>query len=201
MPTQVFQQIAKRGKAEGIVPGSEEARDWFRDNAMSLGRVNAKRMVADKAQTRSQLQAQDIGKMFQFFYDPKHKDTLPYYDRFPLIFLIDFYPDGFLAMNIHYLPHMARARLMDALYSIEVRDPQERGAKKLRLTYSLLKGASKYRYFVPCVKRYLNNHIRSRFLQIPYEQWDIALMLPTERFVKAGKQTVWKESQSAIRRA
>jgi hypothetical protein len=25
------------------------------------------------------------GKMYFYYYDPKHKETLPYYDRFPLV--------------------------------------------------------------------------------------------------------------------
>lgn len=200
MSAKIFQQIARRGRAEGVVPGTEEARDWFRDNAAMLGKVNAKQMVADRTVTSSKLTVTDIGRMQQFFYDPKHKDTLPYYDRFPLVFVMEFYNDGFLGINAHYLPPMYRARLMDALYSIEM-DDRNRPGKKLRLTYSLLKNAGKYKYFKPCVKRYLNTHIRSRFLNVPYDQWDIALMLPTERFVKASKQTVWKESQSTIRRA
>ena len=29
-----------------------------------------------------------IGSMQMFFYDPKHKETLPYYDRFPLSIIL-----------------------------------------------------------------------------------------------------------------
>ena len=104
----------------------------------------------------------DVGRMYMFQYDPKGKDTLPYYDIFPLIFVLERYNDGFLGMNLHYLPPIYRARLMDRLYAIERMD-QVRESKKLRLSYGLLNSVAKYKYFRPTVKRYLNNHVRSRF--------------------------------------
>jgi hypothetical protein len=57
-----------------------------------------------------------------------------------------------------------------------------------------LQSASKYKYFKPCVKRYLWNHVRSKFVTIPPEEWDLVLMLPLERFEKKSTAQVWKES-------
>lgn len=196
--TYIFQQIAQRGKAEGLVPGTEEARDWYRDTASTLGRVDVQRIMRNKAQLNSRVTQADIGRMYSFFYDPKHKKTLPYYDRFPLVFIMEMYSDGFLGLNMHYLPHTYRARLMDALYSIERQDGVKKSVK-LRMSYNLMKTAGKFRYFNPCVKRYLSNHFKSRFLYIPYEQWDVALFLPTERFSKKSKTNVWRESKQQIR--
>lgn len=196
--TYIFQQIADRGKAQGLVPGSEEARDWFRDSAMSLTRVDTTRIMKNKANLQNKMTMTDIGRLYSFFYDPKHKATLPYYDRFPLIFMMEMYSDGFLGMNLHYLPPIYRARLMDALYAIEIKDNM-RESKKLKMSYQLMKTAGKFRYYSPCVKRYLTQHVKSRFLYVPYEQWDVAIMLPTERFSKKGKSTVWNESKQQIR--
>ena len=196
--TYIFQQIANRGKAEGLVPGTEEARDWFRDSASTLKRVEAQRLMKNKANLVNRMTMTDVGRMYSFFYDPKHKDTLPFYDRFPLIFVMEMYSDGFLGMNFHYLPPMYRARLMDALYQIEKQD-NVRQSKKLKMSYNLMKTAGKFKYFNPCVKRYLTSHVKSRFLYIPYEQWDIALFLPTERFSKSSKTKVWSESKRQIR--
>jgi len=198
MATYIFQQIAQRGKAEGITPGTEEARDWFRDAAAEVGSVNVQREMRNRERLQNKLTMQDIGRMYMFQYDPKHKQKLPYYDRFPLIFVMEKYNDGFLGMNLHYLPHIFRARLMDRLYNIQ-RVDRLRDSKKLRLSYSFLSTASKFRYFQPTVKRYLNTHVRSRFLYIPAEEWDIALMLPTERFKKTTKNNVWRESRKRLR--
>jgi len=199
LATYIFQKIAREGKAEGITTGTDEAKDWFRDQAMSVGSVNVQQEMRNRERLFNKIVPTDIGRMYHFFYDPKHKDTLPYYDRFPLIFVMDRYKDGFLGMNLHYLPPVFRARLMDRLYSI-TRNDAIRQSEKLRLSYGLLNAASKFNYFRPCIKRYLNNHVRSRFLYIPAEEWDIALMLPTERFRKSKKAAVWRDSKQLIRK-
>lgn len=199
MATYIFQQIAKEGKAEGITAGTDEAKDWFRDRAMEVKQVNVRKEVRNRERLYNKIVPTDIGRMYHFFYDPKHKDTLPYYDRFPLVFVMDRYKDGFLGMNLHYLPPVFRARLMDRLYAI-TRNDAIRESEKLRLSYGLLSASAKYKYFRPCVKRYLNNHVRSRFLYIPAEEWDIALMLPTERFKKSKKNSVWRDSKRLTRK-
>lgn len=199
MATYIFQKIAQEGSTSGIKSGTEEARDWYRDRAASVNQVNLQREMRNRDRLYNKITPQDIGRMYMFFYEPKHKQTLPYYDRFPLIFVMEKYKDGFLGMNLHYLPPIFRARLMDRLYSIERLDNM-RESKKLRLSYGLLNSVAKYKYFTPTVKRYLNSNIRSRFLYVPAEEWDIALMLPTERFKKSKKNQVWKESKQQIRK-
>lgn len=197
MSTYIFQKISQEGKAEGLEPGSIESRDWFRERARDVTQVRTERLMKNTTRLYPRITSIDIGRMYMYFYDPKHKETLPYYDRFPLIFVMDITKDGFYGLNLHYLPPLFRARLMDALYSIE-RNDNQRDSKKLRMNYNLLKSAAKFRYFKPCVKRYLNAYVRSRFLYVPAEEWDIALMLPTERFKKSRKQKVWRESRSNI---
>jgi hypothetical protein len=197
MATYIFQQISNEGRAKGQIPGTEDARDWFRDRAMEVTSVDTNKLVKSAPKTYGKVIKTDQGRMMMFAYDPKHKGTLPYYDRFPLIFLLEGYRDGFLGINLHYLPPLYRARLMDAIYTVLI-DDKIRQSKKAKLTYDILKGASKFKYFKPCVKRYLTQHIRSRFIYIPFDQWDIALMLPTEKFKKSDKRTVWKESKDMI---
>ena len=199
MATYIFQKLSKEGRAEGLKPGSTEARDWFRDRASSVSNVNTKSLVRNKERTYTSIRSADVGRMYMFFYDPKTKETLPYYDRFPMIFVIDKVPGGFHGLNLHYLPPTYRARLMDALYSVSKTDTA-RDSEKLQMSYNLLKSASRFNYFKPCYKHYLNGHVRSRMLYVPAEEWDIALMLPTQRFRKAGTSKIWKESRQKIRK-
>lgn len=199
MATYIFQRLSREGRAEGLDTGSTEARDWFRDRASSVSNVNTKELVKDKKRTYTSIRGADVGRMYMFFYDPKTKDTLPYYDRFPMIFVVDKIPGGFYGLNLHYLPPTYRARLMDALYTISKTDGA-RDSEKLNMSYNLLKSASRFRYFKPCFKHYLNGHIRSRMLYVPSDEWDIALMLPTQRFRKAGTAKVWRESKQIIRK-
>jgi len=137
------------------------------------------------------------GFMYLFQYDPKYKEDLPYYDRFPLIFPFEDQGDSFLAMNLHYLPHVYRARLLDYLYDL-LNNEKYNETTRIRASYKLLNAASRYKYFKPCVKRYLHSHVRSRFLQIPANEWDIAMFLPLERFAKKSKNYVYKESKDII---
>ena len=159
-----------------------------------------KRELRNRDRLYNKMVATDIGRMYMFQYDPKGKDTLPYYDMFPLIFVLEKYNDGFLGMNLHYLPPVFRARLMDRLYQIERQD-NLRESKKLRLNYGLLNSVARYKYFRPTVKRYLNSQVRSRFLWVPYDEWDIALMLPTQRFRKGKANVVWRDSKQLITRS
>ena len=195
----LFQKLEIEAFRAGITPRTKESMDWFRKKATSLGRIG-KSIMDDESLKLQDSMKNPVGNMYMFFYDPKGKDTLPYYDQFPLIFVLERYRDGFLGMNLHYLPPVFRARLMDKLYQIE-RNDANRESKKLRLSYSFLNSAARYKYFKPTVKRYLNSQVRSRFLWIPYDEWDIALMLPTQRFRKGKSAQVWKDSKKLIQRA
>lgn len=200
MTNYLFQRIIKRGKAEGIddTIRQRDTRTWFREQAMQITRVDKNKMMIDKGHLINRIEPSDIGSMFMYFYDPKHKDTLPYYDIFPLIFPVDFTDNGMLALNLHYLPPVARAALMDKLYTI-ASDRKFDTNTKLNLSYGILKDASKFKLFKPCIKRYLWSHVGSKFLKIEPRLWDFVLMLPAERFKKATRQTVWNESMNSVK--
>jgi hypothetical protein len=192
----IFQRLANKATKAGIDPKNvADARQWFRDAAMQVSSVNTKQVIAtaDPSAIFQSLSANSIGKMYCFFYDPKHKKTLPYYDRFPIIFPIEFNNGSMLGINLHYLPPVIRAQLMDALFSTANNDKYNK-TTKLGLSYSILKGASLGDLFKPCVKRYLFSHVRSKFMYVSPERWDMAALLPMERFVKASKDKVWAES-------
>ena len=138
-----------------------------------------------------------LGQMYGFVYDPKGKNTLEYYDAFPLVIPIEDYSDGFLGLNLHYLDPRNRALLMDGLYDA-VSDEEYDEKTRLKLTYEVLAGASKYRYFRPCVKRYLTSHVRSRYLKIESSEWDNIIFLPLERFEKANRKQVWADSKQKV---
>lgn len=201
MTAYIFQSIAQKGKAEKISPNATtSARTWYRQQAAALTsrNVNKNRMMNDKQNIVSSISADDIGKMYMFFYDPKHKDTLPYYDIFPLIFPIGFQEGGFLGINLHYLPSYLRAKLMDALYTTASNNKYD-DTTKLKLSYSLLNNASKFSAFSPCLKKYLWDHVQGSFLYVEPSNWDTALMLPTERFQKATKSQVFSDSAKKVR--
>lgn len=138
-----------------------------------------------------------IGSMFMFFYDPKHKDTLPYYDSFPLVIVIGPAEGGFYGLNLHYLPPMLRAKFLDALLGITNNNKYDESTK-FRITYDLLQRAGKMKYFKPCLKHYLYDHVRSRFSKVLAPEWEVATFLPTASWAKAKQSKVYADSRKMI---
>lgn len=196
MATQLFTDMLE--KATDPTRATNNANLWLREQAQSVRAVNNPKQLLSK-QTDRMVTAITVGRMYLFMYDPKMKDELPYYDRFPLIFPFRRVKGGFYGINMHYLPHMMRAKLMDSLHTLSNNKNYD-DSTKLRLSYQLLHKASKFRYFEPCVKHYLNTQVRTRFLWVPADQWETALFLPLERFVGATKQQVWRDSRRMVQR-
>jgi len=130
-------------------------------------------------------------------YDAKHKDTLPYWDQFPLIILIGVTPNGFSGLNLHYLPPVMRARFLDKLMET-ANNKNLTDNTKMRITYDLLQGTSKYKEFAPCHKNYLFSQVRSTLKKVPAEYWETVSFLPVEKFVGESKLKVWQESRKLI---
>lgn len=192
----VFDSIITQGVRAGQIPArTQQAREWFRETAGKMSRINERSLMRGE-----QARLTDnpiVGSMYMFSYDPKHKDTLPYYDRFPLIFPFRKVPGGFYGINLHYLPPQLRAQLMDALYDYANNSRYDESTK-IKLNYQLLRSVSTMRFFEPCVKHYLDKHVRSRFVYVYPSEWDIALFLPTERFAKKNKTQVWAETKRML---
>lgn len=212
MALTTFTDILKRVSKSRRELGDRVKRtfEWYRKNAKAVRAMarsvkpedtDPKHIMTSKSNL-SRLSKQNtlgqnmIGKMIQFYYDPKWKAKLPYYDTFPLVFPLSIGTDRFLGINLHYLPPTSRAILMGHLYSLLEDETDE--DKRLALSYGILKSASKYKLFKPCVKEYLFSHVRSRFLFIDPKEWDAALMLPTARFEKANEAKVWQDALDKI---
>jgi hypothetical protein len=196
----IFTNVLERGRTNkttsGIIrPGTDEARDWYRELALSIRSVRVENIVRNNVKfNRNVIRP---GFLYLFNYDPKMKEDLPYYDRFPLVFPFELTEDGFYGLNLHYIPPIYRARLMDNLYGL-INNEKYDETTKIRASYKLLNSAARYKYFKPCVKRYLNSHVRGKFLLVPANEWDIALFLPLQRFVKKNVNTVYRDSRIII---
>jgi hypothetical protein len=197
MAAKLFDTILAQGIRAGQLPArSSTARQWFREKAKSLGKVSDRQILTDDTDRLKNRTA--VGKMYFFVYDAKHKATLPYYDKFPLIFMVGPAKNGFFGVNTHYLPFKLRAQLMDGLHDITNNNRYDE-TSKLRLSYSLLKSTENLSLFRPCFKYYLRSQVRSRFVLIEPSEWDIALWLQVEQFQGASKTKVWADSRKIIR--
>ena len=183
---------------------SEEAFTWYKQNIRHLMDLRPYDIVDTERQNligykvASRNQFLWIGRLFFLFYDPKGKDTLPYYDKFPLVMPITTYKNGFLGLNFHYLSPHHRTILLERLLSL--RNNQEMNeTTRIRLKYSILKNTAKYKHHKPTIKRYLASNIKGRLLPVEPENWMTSILLPVAQFVKAKDQTVWGESKRKIK--
>lgn len=191
----VFQKITKEMQERGLAIRNYNAVRWFTNHIANLNKTT-------KASVK-RMSTPAIGKMFLLSYLPKHKDTLPYYDINPLIFVMKIEPDGFLGLNLHYLSPNDRTFLIKALISIDSNNDKMDDTTRLKISYKLLSTFSQRKRASVCVKKYLFTHVANIGL-IPPNQWINTVFLPLEGFRKKGRYfsrtTVWQESADKIKR-
>jgi hypothetical protein len=186
-----FEKYHDKLSASGITARTHESRAWFFDKLKGLSNIDRTKLLNDHA--LNPMHRPLPGRMFMFFYDPKGKKQLPYYDRFPLIIMVGKAKGGFYGLNLHYLPNKLRAIFFDKLLSFTNNNKYDE-TTKFKLTYNMLRSAASLKYFAPCFKHYLFSHLSSVPVEVPSTDWEIAVCLPTWKFVGDNNTSIWKES-------
>ena len=184
VPSKYMQSVIKAAK------GRPKSTEWFKDKIAEFGTPKAMNLIRDGKQASRPF----FGNLNMFFYDPKFKKTLPYYDRFPLVLPIERYSNGFLGINLHYLPIPLRIRLLDELMDYST-DTNFDSKTKINANYSKLKNV---KLLKPTLKRYLAGKVKSRFRRVDADEFTVATLLPVQRFTKASDNKVWTDSRSMI---
>lgn len=151
-----------------------KSRDWYRsqiffarsvkyeNNPNSL--INQEREDdADIMGGRDKNIVRPFPKLFSLMmyeYRAKTRRDLPYYDKYPLAFILDFQPKYFFAVNLHYYSPEERIGIANTLAENKI--PR------------FSKGAHKY----------LLNEVRSPFLDFDTREWNTICLLPIEEFVR-----------------
>lgn len=168
---------------------SKEAAAWFRDIVKKArygipAKVGRREIMTQR--TIGEFTIPKVGRMYLFHYNAKHKDILPYWDRYPLVFPFDKAPggwdEGFYGINLHYLHPIPRIRLMIALIEAQGMGGNLDDNYRMILSYEIIKN------FPPaqqCIKRYINHpaHRKSPFYKIGGADWAYAAGLPLQKFV------------------
>jgi hypothetical protein len=133
---------------------------------------------------------EDIAKggVFQYTYDPKWKDTLPYYDMFPLVVPIEMKRNGWLGINLHYYPPELRAALFDDIVQAS---NKKKGSSRLMIAYSWIEAYKNFDLIQHGLKRYLFLHVTSPVVRIEEPEWDFIIPLPSQQFRKKSAEYVW----------
>ena len=182
--TTLFERIsAKTG-------GEKKSLAWYRAavkaEASSYKKNFNKYILNEKSDKVGAVQEQDAnelrrytvqGHMYMFEYKAKMKH-LPYFDKFPLVYVLKASRSEFWGLNLHYL----------------------KPKKRIQATKKLLQG--RIDFPKRCFHKYLQPHVEGLLLDLAASEWDTAILLPTEDFVKdinglsfsIDKEDVWKET-------
>ena len=196
MSDNIFDRFLDAADQARIPLRTAQSRDWF----LKKARSDAKNYTFGKLEKEARgkfRQRMGIGKMYFFQYDAKYKDTLPYWDKFPLIIPIDIGKKHILGCNLHYLHPKTRAVILAKLMDI-ASDQRYNERTKIRLSYGIVKSLTKYKLLKPTIKKYLKSHFRSKYILVDAEEWEIAIQLPVQRFQKSSNTNVYRESRKKV---
>ena len=161
---------------------------WYR-NAVSL--------IADRTSPSEMMASGKLlgrpsgGRMSMFFYDPKHKARLPYWDIFPLVLPLEPMKGGFIGLNFHYLPYGARFSFLQQL-QVFASNAKFDQSTRINATYQSVKSN---KYVKASIHRYLYSHVRSSFLRVNVDEMALAAYLPVAQFQQASLGRVFAASR------
>lgn len=171
---------------------------WFtqyvRKHLYSINTTNKLKQLEETKQIR----VQDVkrrnkrglingGNLYVFNYNPKTAEKLEFYDINPCVFVIDVLPDGFLGLNLHYLPPSERNRLLFII----------KQSSKYGNFLSVLKHIKKtYPYYNKIIKRYLYTHIITNIHEIEDKYFALVANLPLAKFMKEDTKSVYRDTLS-----
>lgn len=172
---------------ERFMKASKEEREKLQNVSMSWLQLKIKAIKEKNSQDFVKNKQFEVGRLYFYIYDAKHKNTLPVWDVYPLIIVLKFYGDGFLGLNLHYLPNEERMLFLSKLMSLKHYNSSN-DTLYVNVSYDLLKSSKRFSEFGPCVKRYLHSHVRSNILPIESHEWAFAAGLSLEKFIYNKKK-------------
>ena len=129
--------------------------DFFRSQLLEeLGDTNFDDDAADTAGFAP-------GQLYFFTYSAQTKQ--PYYDMYPLSYVIEYQKGGFLGCNVHYVPLTQRHELATSLLNNSAQGAVAGPRRTLH--------------------KYVYTGVRGTPYRIPSAEWSDVAQLPTERFV------------------
>ena len=179
-------------------PRTESSREWFLDKLDDLSEQGTSLNRRNYVRNKERVPAPKPGMMYFFAYDPKGRKTLPYYDKFPLTVLLEYTQDGFLGINLHYLPIDVRQKFFYGALLNRISDKNYDERTHFTISYEYLKGARSSKSFRPCIKRYLTKNIVGKISHVPSDEWEMAIHLPIANWAKESESKIHRESLEQI---
>lgn len=182
MPRSTYQSILHNSTPYELKTLSKQGQGWFRQQIREIkkNRFNKYQFIINGRQDT--VRRLEVGKLYFFEYVAKYggmgndvpiSQQLPVWDRYPLVLPFTTAPNGFVGINLHYLPIRVRAWLLDRLLGTA-----NVPANKLRINWQILSGLSRIDVGQYATHRYLLNHITSPFRLVRIDDYANAIMLP-----------------------
>ena len=186
-----YETIFEKIKAEA---GTEQKTYlWYRNAVRKYAlRINdnPERLIRDEIQDRMGAEEQEdenqlrryavSGHMYIFEYKAKTAKKLPYYDEFPLVYVIKATRHEFWGLNLHYMTPKKRAWVVKRLMEGRIDAPRN------------------------CFHKYIPSHVDGYLLDLAAAEWASAILLPIETFVRNNRgrpgqqsypmEVVWDET-------
>lgn len=198
MTDSIFDLLGDAADRARIERQTVMSRDWFRKHIeKNYKNYNFARLEKEsKGKTRQRFA---LGSMYTFQYSAKYANSksLPYWDKFPLVIIMDISKDHMLGVNLHYLHPRTRGVVLGKLLEI-TNNKRFDETTKIKLTYSLIKSLSNFKLLQPCIKKYIKKRILSKLILIDPDEWEQILFLPTHQFLKRSASDVWRESRKSV---
>ena len=195
----VFDALDSMFNETGISRGTRQAMVWYKSLVREMFEQTdlspEETILRDRSRIIQKTGYKRLGGMYLFNYLPRSK--MKYFDTLPLVFILKFTKNGFLGLNLHYLAPSMRERFFEML-RLRMRGSIDNRWSRLNAPYEFLKTHRQFRYYRPCIKRYLTKYIGSRILHIWPKDWDMAIHLPIDRFKKMHRSQVWMESRQKL---
>lgn len=137
------------------------------------------------------------GKMYTYVYDAKYKAKLPYWDKFPLIIMLDVSTTHQLGLNLHYLPPKARQVFMERI--LTMLNQKSLGPRAyFKINWGAVK---KYPGAEKMIKLYIRSRIKGHMVEISPTYWANAIYLPTQQFLdkngnRFSARKVWADGKT-----
>jgi hypothetical protein len=177
-------------KVTSATNGEKKSLSWYKNTVRSLSSEYKKepdKIIKEERRDKNdpeEYEDENIlrkkvvqGHLYFFEYEAKMK-WLPYYDKFPLVYVIGTIGDAFYGANLHYLSPKKRVKVINKLKQGMIDLPRN------------------------IIHKYIIGHARSLYLDLASEEWETSILLPIEDFVTTkgtgkipyDRELVWAET-------
>lgn len=154
---------------------------------MKAPNSNFKRMKTHRALAKSY-----TGQILHYVYNPKYKDSLPFWDQYPTIIVLNQNSRYVLGLNIHFVPTAIRKKIIHFLLKKNVHNIKK--GKPIQASYLLFKSLLRKLNATICIRKYIKIRMSNNcVVPTSYESYiDSAIKLNTKKIYGMSQDAIYK---------